>query len=254
MNRLEDFIAYLEEQVANHSIYIWGGQGQGWPTLTEDWIRSKEKGTHQKNALALYRKGVAAGYRDKMRAFDCSGLGMYWLKQVTGLAPSDLTSQGMKGKCTLIEKSALKKGDWVFRTYKTGSKKGRAYHLGYVVDDDLQVIEARGRAYGVQKRPLHASGKGYWNTFGRPSFFAEELWQGEEKPLFTRLLKKGRKGEDVAALQRLLNQKGSLLEVDGIFGSKTYQATRTFQKEQGLKIDGIAGVNTVTALGGRWKG
>ena len=257
MARLQEFIDYLEEQVANHSIYIWGGQGQKYPTLTEAWIKSKESGTHEKNALKTYQAAVAAGFKEKTRAFDCSGLGMFWLQNVKHISKTDLNSNGMKGKCTLIEQSQLRKGDWVFRTYKTGSNKGRAYHIGYVVDDDLNVIEAQGRAYGVVKRPLS---KGSWNTFGRPSYFVDDILAGIDGGeislfAFTRNLKKGHKGQDVKELQTLLTRvAGDDLKVDGDFGTKTRAAVRAFQKKKGLKVDGVAGVDTIMALGGNWRG
>lgn len=250
---LQDFIDYLEEQVSNHSIYIWGGQGQAYPTVTEAWIKKKESGTHLTNALKVYRKAVEAGYEKLLRAFDCSGLGMYWLYNLMGIESSDKNANGMKGKCTLIDKKQLKKGDWVFRTYKSGSDKGRAYHIGYVVDDDLNVIEARGRAYGVQKRALNASGTGYWNTFGRPSYFADEIDTTEEQAehiSFNRLLKKGMKGDDVRRLQELLNAAGDDLVVDGEFGSKTLDAVKLFQSRNGLEADGVVGKKTVAALAG----
>lgn len=248
---LSEFISYLEEQVANHSIYIWGAQGQAYPTVNEAWIKKKESGSNQTKALKTYRAAVAAGYEKLLRAFDCSGLGMYWLQNLKKISTADMNANGMKGKCTLIQKSHLKKGDWVFRTYKSGSKKGRAYHIGYVVDDALNVIEARGRAYGVQKRSLNASGSGYWNTFGRPSYFAEEIdtkAEQQEYAAFNRNLKKGMKGDDVRELQKLLNAAGDNIAVDGSFGSKTLAAVKAYQQRKGLKVDGIAGEKTIGAL------
>ena len=56
-------------------------------------------------------------------------------------------------------------------------------------------------------------------------------------------------GEDVGDLQRALAQRGFDVEVDGIFGLGTYQALRGFQEQWGLNVDGIAGVETLTALG-----
>jgi hypothetical protein len=44
MGKLQEFINILEEQVKNHSIYIWGAQGQCYPTVTEKWIKAKESG------------------------------------------------------------------------------------------------------------------------------------------------------------------------------------------------------------------
>ena len=61
-------------------------------------------------------------------------------------------------------------------------------------------------------------------------------------------LKKGNKGEDVEHLQALLERNGYPVDIDGIFGSKTQNAVRAYQKRQGLKIDGIVGPNTWTAL------
>ena len=40
-NNLKDFITCLQQQVDNHSIYVWGAQGQTTPTITEAWIRSR---------------------------------------------------------------------------------------------------------------------------------------------------------------------------------------------------------------------
>lgn len=248
---LNEFIAYLEEQVKNKSIYIWGGQGQQYPTLTEAWIRKKESGSNLEKALKTYKAAVKAGKEKVMRAFDCSGLGMYWLYNLNKVMKTDKTAHGMMGECTMIQKSHLKKGDWVFRVYKSGDKKGRAYHIGYVVDDKLNVIEARGRAYGVVKRSLNASGTSYWNAFGRPKCFADEIDTAEEQrehESFNRNLKRGMKGDDVRELQKLLNEAGDNIAVDGDFGRKTEEAVRVFQSRAGLKVDGIAGKNTIAEL------
>ena len=245
---LDKFIAYLEEQVANHSIYIWGGQGQMYPTLTEEWIKKKETGSNRTKALATYRAAVAAGFEKVCRAFDCSGLGTYWLI-LKKLISGDMTAHGMMGICTSIQKKHVKRGDWLFRVYTSGSKKGRAYHIGYMVTDE-EFIEARGRAHGVVRRRLADVGN-YWNAFGRPSIFADEIDTEEEQmehASFNRNLKRGMKGDDVRELQKLLNKAGDNIEVDGDFGSETEEAVRVFQSRAGIRVDGIAGENTIMAL------
>ena len=245
---LQDFLNYLNEQAENGSIYVWGAQGQAAPTITEQWIRNRETSkTNANRAIKLWKKRVAEGYGDRLRAFDCSGLGVYWLL-CAGVISSDMTANGLRGKCTAIQKSHLKPGDWVFKC----NASGRATHIGYVVDRNLNVVEAKGREDGVVRRPLS---KGGWNAYGRPKCFAEEIDSKEERTehaSFNRVLRQGMKGDDVRELQKLLNAAGDDLKVDGDFGSQTLAAVKAFQKRKKLAIDGKAGRNTITALGGVW--
>lgn len=60
----------------------------------------------------------------------------------------------------------------------------------------------------------------------------------------TQTIRKGSRGDTVAALQRKLN-----LIADGIFGPITDEAVRDFQKSHGLAADGIVGPKTWAALG-----
>lgn len=73
-----------------------------------------------------------------------------------------------------------------------------------------------------------------------------------------RLLKKTSpymKGEDVKNLQKALDRKGYAVgTLDGIFGTRTQEAVKAFQRTKKLSADGIAGKDTVTALGGKWRG
>ena len=62
-------------------------------------------------------------------------------------------------------------------------------------------------------------------------------------------LKKGSKGDDVIALQHLLNVEGYKLTIDGDFGAKTETAVKMYQKAHGLEDDGIVGAKTWAALG-----
>lgn len=58
------------------------------------------------------------------------------------------------------------------------------------------------------------------------------------------------KGEDICWLQTRLNENGAKLSTDGVFGPKTQNALKTYQKSAGLTVDGIAGENTIKILGG----
>lgn len=57
------------------------------------------------------------------------------------------------------------------------------------------------------------------------------------------LYKRGSRGEVVKQIQKALH-----LVADGIFGINTEEAVRLFQKENGLKVDGIVGPATLAKL------
>ena len=249
---LKEFIEYLENEVKNGSIYVWGGQGQ---KATEALIDKLEtSASNKKTAKALLKKRIKQGYKN-IKAFDCSGLVTKAMEE-TGVEGKgfDTTAQNLrKYYCNEIKRSELKQGDLVFR-YGGGS----TYHVGVVVDFDLNVIEARGRAYGVVKRGINASGSSYWNAYGRPKSLKHEIEKNKKQVVFKRLLKEKlirMRGEDVKLLQTTLINKGYSCGdcgADGIFGNNTDRAVRRFQAGSKLEVDGIAGKNTITKLGLKW--
>jgi peptidoglycan hydrolase-like protein with peptidoglycan-binding domain len=62
------------------------------------------------------------------------------------------------------------------------------------------------------------------------------------------LVSEGAEGHPVKTLQDLLNERGSGLAVDGIFGPLTDAAVRAFQESSGLEVDGIVGPHTWSAV------
>ena len=266
MGLLSEFLDYLHEQLENGSIYVWGAQGQNHETISEGWIRRME--TSERNAdraIALWKKRKQEGKAEVLRAYDCSGLIMYFLQNLKGVYDYDMASNTIKGKCQKIEKAQLLPGDFVFRVYTSGASKGKAYHVGVVVDAEKNVIEAKGRDDGVVKRKLDAQ-SGYWNYYARPNCLkaeierdmpAVELPKGWE---LSRLLKKTSpltKGEDVRRAQSELIARGyscGKCAADGQFGNDTKNAVIRFQKASGLKADGIIGKDTCGKLGGAWRG
>lgn len=65
---------------------------------------------------------------------------------------------------------------------------------------------------------------------------------------FKRTLRRGDSGDDVKALQDLLNAIGYELTVDGNYGRGTKEAVRDFQKRNGLSADGNFGPKTADKL------
>lgn len=81
----------------------------------------------------------------------------------------------------------------------------------------------------------------------KPEETAEQA--GENRCLVNlRLLEKGCKGRDVAALQLLLIRAGADIAGDASFGAKTKAAVEAFQKAHGIGVDGRVGIKTWRAL------
>jgi len=154
-----DFIAYLKSHVGK-AIYVWGGQGQ--TRITEAWIRKRENFNENniKRVMALWNKLQAAGVVP-IAAFDCSGLVMFYLQNLKGIYETDLSAAGLYRECHIIARNELREGDLLFR--HNGNK---IYHVGIYVNEG-RVIECKGRDDGVVERDIDASGRGYWNRYGR---------------------------------------------------------------------------------------
>ncbi len=64
------------------------------------------------------------------------------------------------------------------------------------------------------------------------------------------LSKYGSRGTEVKTIQEKLKRWGYYSgSVDGIYGSQTVSAVKSFQKKNGLTVDGIAGTQTLKAMG-----
>ena len=62
--------------------------------------------------------------------------------------------------------------------------------------------------------------------------------------------RKGSTGSVVTQIQQRLSDWGYYFgKIDGIYGSKTEAAVKYFQRKNGLAVDGIAGNNTLAAIG-----
>ncbi len=62
--------------------------------------------------------------------------------------------------------------------------------------------------------------------------------------------KSGSRGEEVKKIQTKLKNWGYYTgSIDGIYGWQTENAVRSFQKKNGLKVDGVAGTQTLNAMG-----
>jgi hypothetical protein len=90
---------------------------------------------------------------------------VYWLYNLKHLYKSDVNANTMMGRCKLVT-TPPRRGYWVF---KLSGK--RATHIGYMISD-TELIEAKGRAYGVTKTTFRAKD---WSCWGIPKVFESEI-------------------------------------------------------------------------------
>jgi GH24 family phage-related lysozyme (muramidase) len=86
------------------------------------------------------------------------------------------------------------------------------------------------------------------DVYENPAVSAETIYT-----LNLRMLRRGCSGEDVRALQILLegrNCNGNMYAPDGVFGSNTEGALKMYQEIHGLCVDGVAGPETMGSLFG----
>lgn len=161
---LTEFNMYLLEQIKEP--YLWGGQHT---KLTPDnykaVIARRESVVADRRRVEKYCEKMFAQGHTTLWAYDCSGLGMWFLENLKKIYKKDMNANGMMGECEL-RADLPKKGWWVFR--KTGA---RATHIGYMVDDEY-VVQAQGRDVGVTRTKFKAKD---WSCWGIPKAFRDEI-------------------------------------------------------------------------------
>lgn len=79
--------------------------------------------------------------------------------------------------------------------------------------------------------------------------FSLAIFITSTSPVFA-LSKVGSRGEEVKKIQAKLRNWGYYTgSVDGVYGWQTQNAVKSFQKKNGLTVDGVAGERTLNAMG-----
>lgn len=181
---------------------------------------NKNIGYDQDGRYGVIKYGVNT--KTKTEA-DCSSLVRECVKEATGKDPGDFN--------TASEPSALE---------KTGLfEKRKSYTSGMTLyTGDVLVTKTKGHTVIVVK------------GHNRGGSSSDTTKSKVAKPT----LKKGDKGEQVTILQKNFNslkivgKDGKKLSEDGDFGSNTAYALRTFQKEKKLEVDEIYGPKSYEAM------
>jgi len=83
------------------------------------------------------------------------------------------------------------------------------------------------------------------------AYFASEAYFNiSSKAAIAKVYKYGARGQQVIEIQTKLKKWGYYNNgVDGIYGYNTYLSVKSFQRSNGLKVDGVAGTQTLAAIG-----
>lgn len=242
----------------NRDLYVYGAQGQQLVKILPSICEMTGTLGKVDNILTCLADRFKQGFdQSNIYCYDCSGLFMDFAIQM-GIYKYDMNAneifESIEQK---VEWTQAKEGDFVFE-----GNSSNKWHIGYVVDNNGTVIEARGTAYGVVRTELL---KRDWKYAARPAFWSDIPTPGPaptpgptppEQVILTRELyykANMMKGSDVLATQEELKKRGyNPGTIDGIFGKNTEIAIKNFQTDQKLKADGIVGQNTCKALGFTW--
>lgn len=181
---LNEFYKYCNQFYGENrsivGIYVSGGQGEQEPKLCDKWIaRMEQDAGNRQRALDAYhkaQKNLKPG--QTIKAFDCSGLIMYFLQNQKGIS-DDRTARGIYSTlCTPIQADMLYPGDLVFRA----DVSGKIVHCGIVYSkiDDIRysILESKGRDSGVVISTFRL-GTTVWNRFGRLKCLESEIFNAQ---------------------------------------------------------------------------
>lgn len=239
--------------------------------LAQSYIGCKESDGSHKKIIDLYNshKPLARGYTLKYTDSWCSGFASAIAIQagLTDIIPTEvgcekhveLFKNHSKSKWEEDGTKAPEIGDYIFYNWdgSVQPNDGSADHVGIVetiTNNRITVIEGN-YSDSVKRRSLIV-GNGNIRGYGKPAYdtltsMPPSYTRDESVSSTTALLKKGSEGDAVRNLQNNLISLGyscGSAGADGDFGSGTEAAVRSFQKDKGLQIDGIAGPATLTAI------
>lgn len=139
---------------------------------------------------------------------------------------------------------------------KTQPNDGYSDHIGIVESvsgNKITTIEGNYKD-SVARRTLSV-GNGQIRGYARPKYAESSGSVAPVEPATPStdkkehaMLQMGSKGDEVKLLQSTLDALGYQLSADGDFGTKTYNAVRSFQSAYGLGADGVAGPKTWEGL------
>lgn len=241
-----DIVKFFQKAVKEKWGYVWCLNGVLYTQEMAEKFKKERKSTPRGRTYKTYWTEDCKQWIGKMAA-DCSG-GIVAAIRTKIPTYTDRTANTFRsqfseyGKISTIPEIP---GLAVWRNGHIGIYEGNGY-----------VLEFRGTAYGAVRTKLAERGFNYWGKIRDVDYGDAKI--DPTKWNVYRLLKYTKpmlKGDDVKELQTRLNAAGfDCGKIDGIFGKKTEAAVMAYQKAKKLAVDGKAGKNTITKLGGVWRG
>lgn len=153
---------------------------------------------------------------------------------------SSVSSSGSRSSSSSTSTSSAQKSAPTASSQKTSSESTRSRSNQTQTRDTSSISKEKDKAGATPD---------FSQSFGALAGQQAPTAQAQQAPL-SGTFRQGMKGDEVKQLQEALNAKGARLDVDGKFGKDTAAAVRQFQEQQGLKVDGIAGKDTLGRLQG----
>ncbi|MDR0723699.1 MAG: peptidoglycan-binding protein [Endomicrobium sp.] len=165
-------------------------------------------------------------------------------------SPNDQLLDGMfrqPAKAEKLIKAVNNNNDYIVPA--SNKTKNETYTVG-VKDGDIFTVDKNGAGYRFE----NGEWKGFNNNEDKFLFKDKKgNWSVEEQQLPS--LKLGSRGDRVTELQNNLNTlieseslSGNKIATSGYFGKNTEKAVKTFQGENGLSVNGVAGKDTLGAI------
>ena len=250
-----EYVEWLKSRVGDAYWY-----GTYYNDCTEDLLAKKAKqypSHYGKSRMAQY----SADIKNSKKCGDCVGAaikGAIWSelgkrKPVYGShGCPDKSADGMFAYC---KEHGMARGGIDSMADVPGIAVRYAGHVGVYIGGG-RVVEWRGFKYGCVETALKGRAWTHWYKLPWVEY-AEDAKGGESAPgidvgaLGSRILKHGRKGEDVRTLQGILMELGYKLPeygTDGDYGEETTEAVRRLQADLRIGVDGHYGPITHAAL------
>lgn len=163
-----------------------------------------------------------------------------WFEGTKGIQPGDVLYFDFPGDPKRVSHVGLALSAW----------KGGVDTVEFNTSGTAAGDQRNGRTVSRKRRLASIVG------YGRPKYAPETAApvsppenSGAKRPVIIPTIQQGSTGRDVGLWQDILKEMKftSVGKTDGVFGSKTEQATRNFQAARGLEVDGVVGRYTWSA-------